>query len=162
VVAGLSWLAGRSGDAPDTHARGRIALPHSVVGIALVLHGLITTMIGIGSATNRNAAAMAMPSWMNWWPGPFGRSWVLDSLNLGSAPTMLGGLLWLAAGLALIGAGLGWLDVLPLGDQWPRLALAGGVLGLLALTLFFHPFYLVAVVLDVAIVVLAWSRLATS
>ena len=119
-------------------------------------------MIGIGSATNPNAAALAMPSWMSWWPGPFGRSWVLDSLNLGSAPTMLGGLLWLAAGLALIGAGLGWFGVLLPGEQWPRLALAGGVLGLLALTLFFHPFYLVAVVLDVAIVVLAWGRLAAS
>ena len=137
-------------------------MPHAFVGIVLVLHGLITTMIGVGSVTSPNAAPMPVPSWLNWWPGPFGRSWVLDAFNLGSGPAVLGGLLWLAAGLALIGGGLGWLGVLHLGDQWPTLALAGGVLGLLALALFFHPFYLVAVILDLAIVTLAWGRLAAS
>ena len=62
---------------------------------------------------------------------------------------MLGGLLWLAAGLALVGAGLGWLGVSAVSGQWQMLALVGAVLGLAALALYFHPFYVVAIVIDV-------------
>jgi hypothetical protein len=86
-------------------------MPHAVVGLILVAHGLITTMIGFGSVTSPNAAAMPVPSWFNWWPGPFGRSWLFDALNLGPGLAAVGGLIWLVAGLTLIGAGLGWLGV---------------------------------------------------
>ena len=37
---------------------------------------------------------------------------------------------------------------------WQPLALGGAAAGLVALALFFHPFYLVAVLINVAIVVL--------
>jgi hypothetical protein len=56
-------------------------MPHAVVGVVLVLHGLITTMIGFGSVTNPNGAAIPVPSWFGWWPGTFGRSWLLDAFN---------------------------------------------------------------------------------
>ena len=36
--------------------------------------------------------------------------------------------------------------------QWQMLALVGAVLGLAALALYFHPFYIVAIVIDVVIV----------
>jgi hypothetical protein len=75
-------------------------MPHAVVGVVLVAHGLITTMIGFGSMTSPNTAAMPAPSWLGWWPGTFGRSWLLDAMNVGSGPAALGGLVWLAAGLA--------------------------------------------------------------
>ena len=86
-------------------------MPHAVVGIVLVAHGLITTMIGFGSMSYPSSAAMPTPSWLAWWPGTLGRSWAFDALNLGSGPALFGGLLWLAAGLALVGAGLGWLGL---------------------------------------------------
>lgn len=35
-----------------------------LVGGILVLHGLITSVIGVGLVTNPNAPALAMPSWM--------------------------------------------------------------------------------------------------
>jgi hypothetical protein len=137
-------------------------MPHAVVGIVLVLHGLITTMIGFGSMANPTSAAMPAPSWLGWWPGTLGRSWALDALSLGSGAAVLGGLVWLAAGVALIGAGLGWLGVAALSDQWPMLAFVGAALGLVALALYFHPFYLVAVVIDVVIVALVWGRLVAA
>jgi hypothetical protein len=133
-------------------------VPHAVVGIVLVAHGLITTMIGFGSMTNPGSAAMPSPSWLGWWPGTLGRSWAFDALNLGSGPAVIGGLLWLAAGLALVGAGLGWLGVSVVSNQWQMLALVGAVLGLTALALYFHPFYVVAIVIDVVIVVSVWGR----
>jgi hypothetical protein len=137
-------------------------VPHAVVGIVLVAHGLITTMIGFGSMTNPNPAAMPAPSWLGWWPGTLGRSWVLDAFDLGSGPAVIGGLLWLAAGLSLAGAGLGWLGVSAVSAQWQLLALVGAVLGLVALALYFHPFYVVAIVIDVVIVVSVWGRVVAA
>ena len=137
-------------------------MPHVVVGIVLVAHGLITTMIGFGSMSNPTSAAMPTPSWLGWWPGTLGRSWAFDALNLGSGPAFIGGLLWLAAGLALVGAGLGWLGVAVVGDQWQMLALVGAVLGLAALALYFHPFYIVAIVIDVLIVASVWGRVVAA
>jgi hypothetical protein len=53
-------------------------MPHAVVGVVLVAHGLITTMIGFGSVTSPTSAVMPAPSWLGWWPGTLGRSWALD------------------------------------------------------------------------------------
>ncbi len=67
---------------------------------------------------------------------------------------MIGNGLWLVAGLALLASGLGWLGVPALSGVWQPLALGGAAVGLVALALFFHPLYLVAVLINVAIVVL--------
>jgi hypothetical protein len=130
-------------------------MPQVLVAGFVVAHGLITTMIGFGGVTRPDAPAMTVPAWFGWWPGPFGRSWLIDALDLGSGASMVGSALWLVAGLALLGAGLGWLGVPALSGAWQPLAVGGAAVGLVALALFFHPLYLVAVVIDVAIVVLA-------
>jgi len=137
-------------------------MPHAVVGIVLVVHGLITTMIGFGSMSNPSSAAMPAPSWLSWWPGTLGRSWAFDALDLGSGSTMIGGLLWVVAGLALVGAGLGWLGVSVVSDQWQTLGLVGAVLGLAALALYFHPFYVIAIVINVVILVSVWGRVVAA
>ncbi len=135
-------------------------MPQVLVAGFVVAHGLITTMIGFGGVTKPDAPAMALPAWFGWWPGPFGRSWLIDALHLGSGASMIAYGLWLAAGLALVGAGLGWLGVPALSGVWQPLALSGAAVGLVALALFFHPFYLVAVLIDMAIVVLVSGALA--
>ncbi len=81
-------------------------------------------------------------------------------MHLGSGASMIGNGLWLVAGLALLAAGLGWLGVPALSGVWQPLALGGAAVGLVALALFFHPFYLVAVLIDVAIVALVSGALA--
>src|SRR5688572_548784 len=113
-------------------------------------------MIGAGAVTN--GPAVTLPSWFNWWPGPFGRSWLIEGLGLGTPFAVAGGLIWLAAGLLLIGAGAGHLGFGPLRDAWPLLAVLGGSLGLIAVALYFHPLYLAALVINVALVVLAAGR----
>jgi hypothetical protein len=105
---------------------------------------------------------MTLPSWFSWWPGPFGRSWLFDVLNLGTGASVLGGLVWLVAGVALVAAGLGWLGVPGVRDLWQTLAFVGAAVGLVALVVYFHPLYLVAVVIDLAVVVLLWGRLTTA
>lgn len=134
-------------------------MPHALVGGFLVVHGLITTMIGFGGITNPNSTAISVPGFA-WWPGPLGRSWLIDGLRLGSGAAIVGSLVWLVAGLALIGAGLGWLGVPVFRDQWPLLAVVGGLTGLAALAVYFHPVYLIAVAINVALVALVWGRVA--
>ncbi len=73
---------------------------------------------------------------------------------------MAGSALWLVAGLALFAAGLGWLGVSALSRVWQPLAVGGAAVGLVVLVLFFHPFYLVAVLINVAILVLISGALA--
>lgn len=126
----------------------------------LVLHGLITAFIGLGHITRPSAPALVSPSWMTWWPGPFGRSWLLEGLHAGSDAVVASGLLWLGAGAALLAAGFGWLGVAGLADAWQRLAVTGGALGLAAAMIYFHPFYLLAVAINVLIIAMVWGRLA--
>jgi hypothetical protein len=137
-------------------------MPHALVAAFLVGHGLITTAIGLGTVTSPNSATMAMPAWMAWWPGPFGRSWLFEALHLGSGPAVLGGLVWLVAGLALVAGGLGWFGMSGLHDVRFTLLVGGAALGLLALALYFHPFYLVAVGINLAIIALLWTRLGAA
>lgn len=134
-------------------------MPQAVIGGFLVLHGVITSVIGMGGVTKPDAPAMSLPNWFSWWPGPFGRSWLFDALHLGSGASVVGGAVWLVSGLALIGAGLGWLGTPVLRENMELLAFAGGALGLVALGLYFHPIYLIAVGIDGAIVVLLWRNL---
>jgi hypothetical protein len=129
-------------------------MPQVLVAGFLVAHGLITSLIGAGGIASPTSPALTMPSWLGWWPGPFGRSWLFDAVGLGPGALVVGSLVWLAAGLALVGAGLGWLGIPGLSAAWQSLALAGALVGLASLALYFHPFYLVAIVIDVAIVVL--------
>ena len=135
-------------------------MPQVLVAGFVVAHGLITTMIGWGGVMKPDAPAVTMPAWFGWWPGPFGRSWLVDALHLGSGASMAASALWVIAGLSLIGAGLGWLGAPVLSGMWQPLAVGGAALGLVALALFFHPFYAVAVLIDVAIVVLVSGALA--
>jgi hypothetical protein len=59
-------------------------------------------------------------------------------------------------------AGLGRLGVPGVRDVWEPLAVAGGAIGLLALALCFHPFYLVTLVIDIAVVIVVWGRCSTA
>lgn len=84
---------------------------------------------------------MANSAWLSWWPTPLGRSWLLDALPLGAGAARLGGVLWLVAGLGLIAAGLGLVGVPLLHGEWQTSALIGAALSLVALVLYFHPYY---------------------
>jgi hypothetical protein len=132
-------------------------MSHALVAAILVGHGLITSTIGFGAVTSPNAPAVALPSWFAWWPGPFGRSWAFDALSLGAGAQMVGGFVWLVAGLLIIAGGLGWFGLSLFEGSRVTLLIAGGALSLVALALYFHPFYLVAVVINIAIVFLLWG-----
>jgi hypothetical protein len=134
----------------------------TILALLLAGHGLITTMIGVTGLASPNAPAMTLPGWFEWWPGPFGRSWLFDTLNLGPGASLVGAVVWLCAGVALVGAGLGLLGFGPLHDQWQLLGLVGATSGLVALAVYFHPLYLAAVVINVVVVAAIWRQVVPS
>jgi hypothetical protein len=121
----------------------------------LVLHGLITTIIGLTSLSKGSDYGLDNPSWLSWWPTEMGRSWLLDALPFGAGFSVMGDLIWVAAGLGLMTAGLGWLGATGLNTIWESVAFLSAGLGLLAIVVYFHPLYLFAALLNITIFFLA-------
>jgi hypothetical protein len=113
-----------------------------VFGILLLLHGFIVA--AQSSTSFKPGAGTANPAWMKWFPANLGQSWLFEKLNLASAAGIKAlGILWLAAGIALMLAALGVFGFIIPATWWRTLALVGAVLSLVMLALCFHPFYLV-------------------
>jgi hypothetical protein len=127
-----------------------------VLAALFFIHGLITMGNGFGAVVDGGRKAWADPglanaAWLSWWPMNLGRSWLVDAAQLGPSGYALGGLIWLASGLAFAAAGLGLFGVPGLKGIWQPLALAGGGFGLTAVGLFFHPWYAVALLINLAV-----------
>lgn len=127
-------------------------------GLFLIAHGIITTAISSGSF--KGGAGIANPAWLGWWPSALGQSWLLARLGVeNSVASTAGGVLWLLGGLALVAAGLSVLGVVVPVEWWRGLAVGGAVISLLALLLYLHPFYVLGIALNVAILMaILWAH----
>ena len=127
------------------------------IAVLLIVHGLITA--AQAGSSFRPSGGVANPGWLAWWPTGLGQSWIWSSLGMeGSFLARMGGLLWLAAGAALIAAGLALLGVLVPAGWWRGLALAGAALSLLMLAIYLHPFYAVGILSSVLVLISLLSR----
>ncbi len=111
-----------------------------LLAVLMIAHGLIVAAQASGSF--RPVGGVANPAWLSWWPSGLGQSWLLAGIEQ-SLPVRLGGVVWLAAGMALVAAGLGLLGVAVPFERWRSLALAGSALSLAMLLIYLHPFYLI-------------------
>ena len=130
-----------------------------LIGVLLIIHGLIVAGQGAGSFGSTLPSELKNPSFVSWWPINLGRSWLFTWLDLDNNLTVyrIGGLLWLVGGIALITAGLGILGFIIPPDLWRGLAVAGGVISLFMLALYFHPLSIIGFASSVAILVaLLW------
>ena len=129
-----------------------------LIAVLLIVHGLIVA--GQSSGSFNPIGGLQNPSWLNWWPANLGQSWLL--LPLGVERTLLakaGGFLWLVAGIALVAAGLGVLGFIVPPTWWRRLALFGGVISLVMLIIYLHPFYCLGIGASIVLLVaLLWSQ----
>lgn len=108
--------------------------------VLLILHGLI--VIGQSSSSFNPVGGVKNPAWLSWWPSNLGQSWLLSPLGIEqSVLARAGGVLWLAAGIALVAAGLSVVGLVVPSALWRSLALTGGVISLLMLVIYLHPFY---------------------
>ena len=131
-----------------------------LIAAVLILHGLIVAAQSAGSFGPTPSSGLQNPAWVSWWPTNLGRSWLLSWLGLERTPiTWIGGLLWLAGGIALVAAGLGVFGFVIPTDWWRGLAIAGAAISLFMLVVYLHPIAILGTGLSVVILVaLLWAR----
>jgi hypothetical protein len=123
------------------------------LGVLIVLQGVVAVAIGAGTLVN--GLGVADPSLIVRWPAALGRTWLLGAWRGGVTDPALGGALWIASGLAIACAGLGWLGVPRLREEWPTAVALGAGLGLVALALSSQPHYALGAL--VTLVLLAFA-----
>lgn len=129
-----------------------------VFGVLMAIHGLITLAIG-GVAVS----GAPTPPEMNrlpgagWYPVALGESWLLQS-----TAARIGGVLWVTAGLGLLATAASVFGIVIPTSAWRTIGLISASTGLAAVVVFFHPYYAVAIVVDIAIIAAATTLEATS
>ena len=130
-----------------------------LIAVILIGHGLIVGAQSLGNFGG-GSSQPANPAWLSWWPTTLGRSWLLAALKLeGTLIDKVFGLFWLASGLCIVAAALGILGFIIPRELWRTLAICGASGSLIMLLLYFHPFLIVGILLDVVILsTLLWTK----
>ena len=132
-----------------------------LISVLLILHGLIVAGQSAGSFGSTIPNELQNPSFVSWWPINMGRSWLFSWLGLDKTLVAyrIGGLLWLAGGIALVAAGLGVLGWIVPTDWWRSLAIGGGAVSLIMLAIYFHPITIIGTASSIAVLVaLLWAK----
>jgi len=116
-----------------------------LIGGFLIAHGLIHVLYGV-PAPDEN------------WPFKLDHSWLLSRFSVSETSlSALGKILWLSATVGFVLAGLGVFGIPLLERWWRTIAVASSAASLLLISLFWHRWFIVGLLLDVAIVVaLLW------
>jgi hypothetical protein len=119
------------------------------LGIFLILHGLVHSGLAAAPVPNDPASK----------PGAFftaeNRSWFLRRLGFSPQAIAITGIgLVICATFGLVLAGLGALGVAGLAANWVPLAVSSAAVSLILLAVFWHPWLVVGVVIDIAILAL--------
>ena len=132
-----------------------------LISTLLILHGLIVAGQSAGSFGSMIPKELQNPSFVSWWPINMGRSWLFTWLDLDKTLSVyrIGGLLWLAGGIALVAAGLGVLGFIIPSAWWRDLAMGGAAISLFMLAVYFHPMMIIGTASSIAVLVaLLWLR----
>ena len=126
-----------------------------LISVLLIIHGLIVAGQAAGSFVSTIPNEIQNPSFVSWWPVNMGRSWLFSWLGLEQTLGVyrIGGLLWLAGGIALVAAGLGVLGFIIPVDWWRNLAIGGGAVSLFMLAVYFHPMTIIGTASSMAVLV---------
>ena len=125
-----------------------------IFGLFLVAHGLV----------HAGLAAAPVPNDADSKPGAFftatARSWLLPQFRLNAAAVQWIGIILVAVTtLGFVLAGLGVFGVPGLSEVWRTVAIASAGVSLLLLILFWHPWLVVGVLIDIGILIaLLWAK----
>ena len=125
-----------------------------------IIIAIVLSAHGIGHVLGLLAALGIKPT-----PSHLARSWLLTNLLGAATSRVLVFVIFLAATLGFVSAGLGMFDWLVPGSMWQQLAIGSSVLSLMGLTLFLNAFpsifpnWIGANAVNVAVLVsLLWLR----
>ena len=125
-----------------------------ILGIFLMAHGLVHSILAIAPNPGDPDAR----------PGAFftavERSWLLPQLGMGPSAIRWTGIILVALStLGFILAGLGILGVPGLIAIWRTVAVVSSCVSLLLLILFWHPWLIIGVLIDTAVLIaLLWAK----
>ena len=130
-----------------------------LIAAILIGHGFIVSAQS-GSNFGSGNSQVANPSWLSWFPITLGRSWFLAAFKLeGTFVDKVFGLIWLASGLCIVAAALGILGFIIPRELWRTFAIFGASGSLIMLLLYLHPFFIIGLLLDAAILTtLLWTK----
>ena len=126
----------------------------TLFALFLIAHGLVHA--GLAAAPNPNDPDAK--------PGAFftsiSRSWLLPQLGLNAAAVQWIGIILVAlATLGFVFAGLGVFGIAGLTAVWRTVAVVSACVSLLLLALFWHPWLIVGVLIDVGLLIaLLWAK----
>jgi hypothetical protein len=121
-----------------------------ILGTFLIAHGLIHASYGATPP-----AAVGGPPW----PFQIGHSWLLSGAGLGEGTVRgLGTALWVATTAGFLAASVGIFGMPLLDGMWRGLAAGSAVLSLLLLVFFWHPWLVLGILIDGAILVSVLGR----
>ena len=119
----------------------------TIVAIFIILHGLTHSILAMVPSPNAPGAGVA-----TFFSGL--GSWLLTRLGLSeSASKPIAIVLAVIATLGFVTAGLAIFDVLIPFDWWRALAIASAVVSLLLVIIFWHPYLIVGLLIDGAVLV---------
>lgn len=128
-------------------------------GLFLVAHGLVHA----GYVARAPAPTPGAPEW----PFEMSRSWLITAVGMDAAVVrMIGAALVVATIVAFAGAGLAWLGFVVPSAWWAALTMAGAGMSLVVLLVFFHPWLVIGLAIDAALLSLVagtgWSAEPTT
>jgi hypothetical protein len=130
-----------------------------LIAVIILGHGLIVAAQS-GSNFGSGKSQLANPAWLSWWPTTLGHSWFLAAFKLeGTILDKVIGLLWLVTGVCIVAAALGILGFIIPRELWRPLAICGASGSFILLLLYLHPFFIIGILMDVAIMsALLWAK----
>ena|SRR5687768_3382753 len=125
----------------------------TLFGLFLIAHGLIH--VSLTTVPGPQASGPNTPFWPGWWRSDSHPGWLVTSLHLDNALVRgFGSLLIVLATIGFVAAGLGVLGVPFLQGWWGYLALVSAALALPVFVLFWHPWLVLGVLLNMALAAL--------
>lgn len=128
-----------------------------VIALFLIAHGLMH--YSLSTVPLPEPGSIKTPFWPSWRRPAADPNWLASRMGLPvPAVRTAGWLLWMAATVCFILAGLGLLGLPGLAAAWPMLAVAGAVFSLLVHAFYFHPWLVMGLVIEVAVLAVVYFR----
>ncbi len=128
-----------------------------LIALFLIAHGLVH--YSLTTVPVPAPGALRTPFWPGWWRGNVDPLWPANNLGLpAQAVILIGCGLWLAvlAGFSL--AGLGLMGIPGLSTIWQTAAIVGAAASLILLGLYWHPWLVMGVVINLGVLVSLWKQ----
>jgi hypothetical protein len=122
----------------------------TLIGIFLIAHGFMT--MSLATVPVPAQGGLHTPFFPSWWRDNVDSTWPASRLGWSNGLVRTTGwILWTAALVLFAAAGAGLLGIPGLSNLWQIFAAAGGFISLILLALFWHPWLVLGVLINLGI-----------